>query len=62
MSIDIGIEALETIVKDGSKEIMKKFCGLVTSNTKNFGLDKLFLIATMIGISRAGSILTSVRY
>ena len=34
MSIDIEIEALETIVKDGSKEILKKFCGLVASNTK----------------------------
>ena len=28
----------------------------------NFGLDKLFLIATIIGISRVVSILTSVRY
>ena len=28
MTIDLGIEVLESIVKDGIQEIMRKFCGV----------------------------------
>ena len=37
MSIDLGIGALETIVKDGIKGLLQKFCGLVVARQKKRG-------------------------